>query len=55
MAEFQIECSECGWQGRESALDEQAEESGGEALRFCLDCGGTVLEEIAEKEEGKNS
>ena len=27
MAEFEIECSECGWQGMESALDEQAEES----------------------------
>ena len=55
MAEFEIECSECGWQGMESALDEQAEESEGEALRFCPDCGSTDLDKLAEKEEGENS
>lgn len=55
MAEFEIECSECGWQGMKSALDEQAEESEGEALRFCPDCGSTDFDKLAEKEEGENS
>ena len=55
MAEFEIECNECGWQGMESALDKQAEESGAEALRFCPDCGSTDLDKLAENEKGENS
>jgi len=55
MAEFEIECSECGWQGMESALDKQTQESGGEALHFCPDCGSTDLEKPAEKKEGEES
>jgi hypothetical protein len=55
MAEFEIECIECGWQGMESALEEQAHESGAEALRFCPECGSTELDKLAEKKEGKDS
>ena len=55
MAEFEIECSECGWQGMESALDEQEEESGGGPLQFCPDCGSTDFAKIAEKQEGEKS
>ena len=55
MAEFEIECSECGWQGMESALDKQTEESGGGTLHFCPDCGSADLEKLAEKEQEKES
>ncbi|UCG08226.1 MAG: hypothetical protein JSV83_06150 [Desulfobacterales bacterium] len=55
MAEYELECSECGWRGMESALDKQTGESGGETLHFCPDCGGTNFDKITEKEEGKSS
>lgn len=55
MAEFEIECSECGWRGMASALEEQAGKSGGDPLRFCPDCGSTDFENLAEKEQGEDS
>ena len=55
MAEFEIECSECGWRGMESALDEQAGKSGGKSTRFCPDCGSTDFQKVAEKQQGENS
>jgi Zn finger protein HypA/HybF involved in hydrogenase expression len=51
MAEFEIECNECGWQGMESALDSHADESGREDdFSFCPDCGSTDFEKITEQE-----
>ncbi len=52
MADFEIECNECGWRGMESALDKQADETGDDkTLRFCPDCGASDFKEIAQKEE----
>jgi predicted RNA-binding Zn-ribbon protein involved in translation (DUF1610 family) len=50
MAEYEIECNECGWRGPESALVKETDESRGETLRFCPDCGGTDFERVAEKD-----
>jgi predicted nucleic acid-binding Zn-ribbon protein len=51
MADYEIECNECGWRGMESALDNHADESGGEdVFSFCPDCGGTDFENVAEQE-----
>ena len=50
MADFEIECNECGWQGTESALDNQSDESGDEdGFNFCPDCGSTDFEKITEQ------
>ena len=54
MADHELECNECGWQGRESALENQTVESGEETFNFCPDCGGSDFGEVTEKEE-KNS
>ncbi len=55
MADYEIECNECGWQGMESALEKQADESGEETPGFCPDCGGSDFEKITEKKEKGNS
>ena len=55
MADFKLECNECGWLGSESALGNQTVESGGETLKFCPDCGGSDFEKVAEKEEQDSS
>jgi Zn finger protein HypA/HybF involved in hydrogenase expression len=55
MADYEIECKECGWQGTESALESQALESGEEALKFCPDCGGSDFEKVSGKEEPNGS
>ena len=51
MADYEIECKECGWQGMESALDNQTVESADETLQFCPDCGGSDFDRVTEKEE----
>ena len=55
MADYELECNECGWQGRESALENQTVESGSETFNFCPDCGGSDFEKVAEKEEQDSS
>jgi hypothetical protein len=55
MAEYDLECCECGWRGLESVLDKQTSESGEETPGFCPDCGGSDFEKITEKEENENS
>ena len=55
MADYELECNECGWQGRESALENQTVESGEETLTFCPDCGGSDFENVSEKEEQDSS
>lgn len=55
MADYEIECKECGWRGLESALESQTVESGEEALKFCPDCGGSDFEKATQEEEQNNS
>jgi Zn finger protein HypA/HybF involved in hydrogenase expression len=55
MADCEIECKECGWQGNESALESQPVESIAETLKFCPDCGGSDFDQISEKEEEDSS
>ena len=50
MAEYEIECNECGWRGQKSALDQQTDASSGKTLTFCPDCGGSDFESVTEKE-----
>ena len=51
MADYEIECKECGWQGTESALDSHADKSGDEEdFSFCPDCGSTDFEKIADQD-----
>jgi hypothetical protein len=51
MADFEIECNECGWRGMESALESHPDGSSGEdGFSFCPDCGGTDFKKITEKE-----
>jgi Zn finger protein HypA/HybF involved in hydrogenase expression len=51
LADYELECNECGWQGRESALENQTVESGAETFNFCPDCGGSDFEKVTEEEE----
>lgn len=52
MADYEIECNECGWRGMESALDKHADEAGDDdKLRFCPDCGGSNFENVTREEE----
>ena len=55
MADYEIECKECGWQGSESALESQPSESTEETLKFCPDCGGSDFDQVSEKEEENSS
>ena len=52
MADYEIECNECGWRGLESALDSQADETGDDnTLKFCPDCGFMLEKAVAEERE----
>jgi len=55
MAEHELECNECGWQGTASALDKQQDAAGAKTLRFCPDCGGTDLRNATPKEKTEGS
>ena len=55
MADYEIECNECGWQGPESDLENQSVDSGEETLKFCPDCGGSDFEKVTQKEEQDSS
>ena len=55
MADYELECNECGWQGSESALGNQTVESDEETLKFCPDCGGSHFEKLTETEEQDSS
>ncbi len=55
MADYEIECKECGWQGTESALDSQPAESTEETLNFCPDCGGSDFDQVSDKEKENSS
>jgi hypothetical protein len=55
MADQELECKECGWQGKESALGNQTVDSGEETLEFCPECGGSDFEKISEQEEQDSS
>ena len=55
MADYEIECKECGWQGTDSALESQTVESGEEALKFCPECGGSDFEKATQNEEQNSS
>ena len=55
MADHELECNECGWQGTESALENQTVKSDEEALKFCPDCGGADFGEVTEKKEQNSS
>ena len=51
MADIEIECNECGWQGTESALENHDDASGGDdGFRFCPECGSTDFEKITDPE-----
>jgi Zn finger protein HypA/HybF involved in hydrogenase expression len=51
MGEHQIECNECGWRGMASELERGTDESRGETLTFCPDCGGTDFQNTADKKD----
>lgn len=55
MADFELACNECGWQGSESALGNQTVECGEEALRFCPDCGGFDFKKVSQPENQGSS
>ena len=55
MAEYEIECNECGWRGMGSALDKDTDKSSGETLTFCPGCGSTDFESVTEKKQGESS
>lgn len=55
MADYEIECKECGWQGSESELQSQAVESGEGTIKFCPDCGGSDFEKATQKEDQNSS
>jgi len=49
MADYEIECNDCGWRGMESALDKPSDEAGDDdKLRFCPDCGGSNFEKVTQ-------
>ena len=48
MAEWEIECRDCGWRGTAAERTEVADDSGGSALAFCPDCGGSDFEKHAD-------
>ncbi|MDX2501628.1 MAG: hypothetical protein QNL14_14150 [Deltaproteobacteria bacterium] len=55
MAEWEIECQDCGWRGAAAERTEVADDSGGSALAFCPDCGGSDFEKQADTDAAEQS
>ena len=55
MAEWELECQDCGWRGAAAECTEVADDSGGSALAFCPDCGGSDFEKRADTDAAEQS
>ena len=55
MGEWELECRDCGWRGKASELGEVADDSGGKALTFCPDCGGSDFEKPADSDTAEQA
>jgi len=54
MGEWEITCSDCGWQGSASELTEETDNASGQSLKFCPDCGGFEFEKPADHAKREN-